>query len=103
MGPRNQYSNFTVPQDNQTQINVKQSSTPQKTKKITVKTKGIKFLIFTNVVYLIVTVGLVFGTYIMYKQLQNINHYLSLNSSVNLSKQIQFDCQATALLPQNCR
>ncbi len=72
-------------------------------KKITVKTKGMKFLIFSNYLYILVTIGIIFGMYLMYKQLQNINHYLSQNSSINISKQIQFDCQATALLPQNCR
>ena len=90
-------------------LNNSQNSTNQPTKsiptakKITIRTKGMRFLIFSNYLYILVTIGIIFGMYLMYKQLQNINHYLSQNSSVNISKQIQFDCQATALLPQNCR
>ncbi len=90
-------------------LNNSQNSNNQPTKsiptakKITVRTKGMRFLIFSNYLYILVTIGIIFGMYLMYKQLQNINHYLSQNSSVNISKQIQFDCQATALLPQNCR
>lgn len=96
MEPRTNPSNS----QNNAQSTIKTSYTP---KKITVKTKGMRFLIFSNYLYIVVTLGIIFGMYVMYKQLQNINHYLSQNSAVNISKQIQFDCQATALLPQNCR
>ena len=74
-----------------------------KKRTITVKTKGMRFLIFSNYLYVIVTIFIIIGMYFMYRQLQNINHYLSQNSNVNIAKQIQFDCQATALLPQNCK
>lgn len=84
-------------------VQPKVNNSPIKKRNITIRTKGMKFLIFSTYLYIIVTIFIIFGMYIMYKQLQNINHYLSQNSNANIAKQIQFDCQATALLPQNCK
>lgn len=39
----------------------------------------------------------------IFNRLNVINQKINTSSNVNISHQIQFDCQAIALLPQNCR
>ncbi len=67
-----------------------------------VRSKGMSFLIFYSYLSIILIIILFIGLGLMYKQLRNINHYLSQSQNANLSNQIKLDCQVTALTPQNC-
>lgn len=78
------------------------STTPYNKKLPLIKFKGMKFLMFYCYLSTILIIVLLIGLGLMYKQMQNINHYLAQAEKLNLSSQIKTDCQLTALVPQNC-